>query len=72
MSNVVFKHYAMQTFYVGTFPCKIVNDYFKKISYFVGNFIVMFVRQKHKTTLSNLKKKKRLNRKKKKTPAKIC
>lgn len=67
LSNVVFKHYAMQTFYVGTFPCKIVNDYFKKISYFVGNFIVMFVRQKHKTTLSNLKKKKRLNRKKKNT-----
>lgn len=60
MSNVVFKHYAMQTLYVGTFPCKIVNDYFKKISYFVGNFIVMFVRQKHKITLmsSNLKKKK--------------
>lgn len=30
LSNVVFKHYAMQTFYVGTFPCKIVNDYLKK------------------------------------------
>lgn len=33
---------------------------YKKISYFVENFIAMFVRQKHKITLmsSNLKKKK--------------